>query len=98
MPARRWQLTITASSDRTGYANPNGFDVEAWLLENNLRATGSVRGDDINRLLATNAGRPHPIDYLNRLRDLRERMQNGSPVNATRCADRAGNWRSTRGE
>ena len=69
----RWQLTVRLKRPH-GYANPNGFDVEAWLLENNLRATGSVRGDDINRLLATNAGRP--IDYLNRLRDrLRERMQ-----------------------
>ena len=69
----RWQLTVRLKRPH-GYANPNGFDVEAWMLENELRATGSVRGDEPNRRLAANAGRP--IDYLNRLRDrLRERMQ-----------------------
>ena len=69
----RWQLTVRLKRPH-GYANPNGFDVEAWMLENELRATGSVRGDEPNRRLAANAGRP--IDYLNQLRDrLRERMQ-----------------------
>lgn len=69
----RWQLTARLKRPH-GYSNPNGFDVEAWLLENELRATGSVRGDEPNRRLAANAGRP--IDYLNRLRDqLRERMR-----------------------
>jgi competence protein ComEC len=28
-----------------GNANPHGFDYEAWLLEQNVRATGSVRPD-----------------------------------------------------
>lgn len=69
----RWQLTVRLKRPH-GYANPNGYDVEAWLLENNLRATGSVRGDEPNRRLAANAGRA--IDHINQLRDhLRERMQ-----------------------
>ena len=69
----RWQLTVRLKRPH-GYSNPNGFDVEAWMLENEVRATGSVRGDEPNRRLAANAGRP--IDYLNQLRDrLRERMQ-----------------------
>lgn len=69
----RWQLTARLKRPH-GYSNPNGFDVEAWMLENEIRATGSVRGDEPNRRLAANAGRP--IDYLNQLRDrLRERMQ-----------------------
>ena len=69
----RWQLTVRLKRPH-GYANPNGFDVEAWMLENEVRATGSVRGDEPNRRLAANAGRP--IDYLNQLRDrLRERMK-----------------------
>jgi len=69
----RWQLTVRLKRPH-GYANPDGFDVEAWMLENEVRATGSVRGDEPNRRLAANAGRP--IDYLNQLRDrLRERMQ-----------------------
>ena len=69
----RWQLTVRLKRPH-GYANPNGYDVEAWLLENNLRATGSVRSDEPNRRLAANAGRA--IDHVNQLRDhLRERMQ-----------------------
>ena len=32
-----------------GTVNPHGFDVEAWLLENDLRATGYVRNDEGNR-------------------------------------------------
>ncbi len=69
----RWQLTARLKRPH-GYSNPNGFDVEAWMLENELRATGTVRGDEPNRRLAANAGRP--IDYLNQLRDrLRERMR-----------------------
>lgn len=69
----RWQLTARLKRPH-GYANPGGYDVEAWLLENNLRATGSVRGDEPNRRLAVNAGRA--IDHINQLRDhLRERMQ-----------------------
>ena len=69
----RWQLTVRLKRPH-GYANPNGFDVEAWMLENEVRATGSVRGDEPNRRVAANAGRP--MDYLNQLRDrLRERMR-----------------------
>ena len=69
----RWQLTARLKRPH-GYANPNGFDVEAWMLENQLRATGSVRGDEPNRRLSANAGRP--IDYVNQLRDrIRERMR-----------------------
>ncbi|MEQ1594434.1 MAG: DNA internalization-related competence protein ComEC/Rec2 [Casimicrobium sp.] len=70
----RWQFTVRLKRPH-GYVNPHGFDSEAWMLENELRATGSVRGDEPNRRLAANAGRP--IDHLNQLRDrLRERMQN----------------------
>lgn len=69
----RWQLTVRLKRPH-GYVNPNGFDVEAWMLENELRATGSVRGDEPNRRLAANAGRP--VDYVNQLRDrIRERMR-----------------------
>ena len=69
----RWQLTVRLKRPH-GYANPNGFDVEAWMLENEVRATGSVRGDEPNRRVAANAGRP--MDYLNQLRDrLRQRMR-----------------------
>ena len=38
----RWQLTVRLKRPH-GNANPNGFDYEVWLLEQNLRATGYVR-------------------------------------------------------
>jgi competence protein ComEC len=72
-PGERWQLTVRLKRPH-GYANPAGFDVEAWMLESNLRATGSVRSDEPNRRLAANAGRI--VDQIERLRDrLRERMR-----------------------
>jgi competence protein ComEC len=69
----RWQLTVRLKRPH-GYSNPYGFDVEAWLLQNNLRATGTVRGDEPNRRMSVNAGRI--IDHVKQLRDrIRERMQ-----------------------
>lgn len=41
-PGERWQLTVRLKRPH-GNANPHGFDYEAWLLEQNLRATGYVR-------------------------------------------------------
>ncbi len=43
-PGERWQLTVRLTRPH-GNANPHGFDYEVWLLEQNLRATGSVRPD-----------------------------------------------------
>jgi len=41
-PGQRWRLTIRLKRPH-GSANPSGFDYEYWLLEEGLRATGSVR-------------------------------------------------------
>jgi competence protein ComEC len=41
-PAQRWRLTVRLKRPH-GVHNPGGFDLEAWLLERNLRATGAVR-------------------------------------------------------
>ena len=41
-PAQRWRLTVRLKRPH-GVQNPGGFDLEAWLLERNLRATGAVR-------------------------------------------------------
>jgi len=38
----RWDLTVRLKRPH-GTVNPHGFDVEAWLLENEFRATGYVR-------------------------------------------------------
>jgi competence protein ComEC len=43
-PGERWQLRVRLRRPH-GNANPFGFDYEAWLLEQNLRATGYVRPD-----------------------------------------------------
>ena len=49
-PGQRWALTVRLQRPH-GNANPGGFDYEAWLLEQGVRATGYVRaGDDNQRL------------------------------------------------
>jgi competence protein ComEC len=68
----RWNLVVRLKRPH-GTVNPHGFDVEAWLLENNLRATGYVRKDAANRRLDAFAGRAS--DYVSRTREtIRERM------------------------
>ena len=68
----RWDLVVRLKRPH-GTVNPNGFDVEAWLLQNNLRATGYVRKDDANRRVDAFAGRP--ADYVARTREsIRARM------------------------
>ena len=62
----RWELTVRLKRPH-GTVNPHGFDVEAWLLENGLRATGYVRDDQSNRRLDAFAGRPE--DYVSRVRE-----------------------------
>lgn len=42
LPGQRWQLLVRLKRPH-GNANPYGFDYEAWLFEQGLRATGSVR-------------------------------------------------------
>ncbi len=41
-PGERWQLVVRLQRPH-GNANPYGFDYEAWLLEQGIRATGYVR-------------------------------------------------------
>ncbi len=41
-PGQQWQLTARLKQ-RHGVLNPHGFDVELWLIEQGLAATGSVR-------------------------------------------------------
>jgi competence protein ComEC len=68
----RWKLTVRLKRPH-GTVNPHGFDVEAWLLENELRATGYVRENEANRRLDGFAGRPG--DYVERAREaIRDRI------------------------
>ena len=65
----RWRLTVRLKRPH-GYANPGGFDLEAWLLERNLRATGYVRASAGNTRVDAFAGRA--IDHV---QDIRERVR-----------------------
>ena len=68
----RWNLVVRLKRPH-GTVNPHGFDIEAWLLENNLRATGYVRKSDTNHRLDAFAGRAD--DYVSRTREsIRDRM------------------------
>jgi competence protein ComEC len=49
-PGERWQLTVRLQRPH-GNANPFGFDYEAWLLEQGVRATGYVRAGPGNERL-----------------------------------------------
>ena len=70
----RWHLTVRLKRPH-GTINPNGFDVEAWLLQNELRATGYVRNSDGNRRVDAFAGRP--ADHIARAREsIRTRILN----------------------
>lgn len=53
-PGERWQLTVRLKRPY-GNANPLGFDYEVWLLEQGVRATGTVRpeGASKNQRLAS---------------------------------------------
>ncbi|MBK8743661.1 DNA internalization-related competence protein ComEC/Rec2 [Propionivibrio sp.] len=41
-PGERWRFKVRLKRPH-GNANPHGFDYEAWLLERNIRATGTIR-------------------------------------------------------
>jgi competence protein ComEC len=70
-PGQRWRLTVRLQRPH-GNANPHGFDYEAWLLEQGVRATGYVRPGR-NELLAQWV--PGPRHALERARDtLRARI------------------------
>ena len=62
----RWQLTVRLKRPH-GNMNPGGFDLEAWLLQQNLRATGAVRDSPSNLQLDAFAGRWR--DHLQRARE-----------------------------
>lgn len=69
----RWQVTVRLRRPH-GNVNPHGYDLEAWMLENGLRATGYIRKDDANRRIDAFSGRP--IDAVDALRErIRARMR-----------------------
>jgi competence protein ComEC len=72
---QRWRLPVRLKQPH-GAMNPGGFDVELWLWERGVRATGSVRGSARGAaapvLLAE--GVAHPVERLRQaLRDAIQR-------------------------
>lgn len=66
---QRWQLTLRLKQPH-GLQNPHGFDMELWLFERGIRASGHVRAvpGAVNELLDPAAA--HPLQRLRQqLRD-----------------------------
>lgn len=78
----RWRWSVRLQPPH-GYANGHGFDLEAWMLENDLRASGSVRVDAPMQRLAAHAGAFR--DHVNRLREaIRARIDRTLPEHPAR--------------
>ncbi|MCE2871544.1 MAG: DNA internalization-related competence protein ComEC/Rec2 [Oxalobacteraceae bacterium] len=73
---QRWQLTVRLKRPH-GHANPGGLDVEVWLLNEGLRATGYVQNKDY-QLLGEQTS--HPKIWIDRARAaLREKILSALP-------------------
>ena len=62
----RWRFTVRLKRPH-GYVNPAGFDLEAWLLEHQLRATGAVVPGAASARLDAFVGRFD--DHIQRMRE-----------------------------
>lgn len=58
----RWRLRVRLKQVH-GLMNPGGYDYEAWLYQQGIKATGSVRSDPDNQRLA-GAGWHYALDHL----------------------------------
>lgn len=68
-PAERWRFKVRLQRPH-GNANPFGFDYEVWLLEQDIRATGYVRPEGMERLVSFVPGLRNAIQYgRHRLRE-----------------------------
>ncbi len=77
----RWQWTVRLRKPH-GASNPDGFDVEAWLLERNVRAVGYVRSKEAMLKQDANAsGIGYRIDRLREtIRDNFNRVLKDKPL------------------
>ncbi len=63
----RWQLTVRLKRPH-GLSNPGGFDAEAWMLNEGLRATGYVRPGAHRRIAAAPPWWQAPAAAVHRVR------------------------------
>ncbi|MGB8855251.1 MAG: DNA internalization-related competence protein ComEC/Rec2 [Burkholderiales bacterium] len=77
----RWQWTVRLRKPH-GAVNPGGFDVEAWLLERNVRAVGYVRSkESMTRIDARADGFHYRVDRLREgIRENFARVLNDKPL------------------
>ena len=54
LPGEHWQLTVRLKRPH-GFANPGGYDYEAWLFQQGIAATGYVRDGNDNVLLQSHS-------------------------------------------
>jgi competence protein ComEC len=75
-PGQRWEFTLRLRLPH-GHVNPDGFDYEAWLLTEGVRATGYVR-PGVQKIRDEFV--PGLAAYIGRTRDaLRARLQHALP-------------------
>jgi competence protein ComEC len=74
---QRWRLAARLRRPH-GNANPHGFDYEAWLFDQGIRATGSVQPEPLPKLVDPQVSSPGLI--IERMRGvLRERVLHALP-------------------
>jgi competence protein ComEC len=60
---QRWRLTVRLKRPHTTY-NPHGYDFEAWMLAQNIRATGYIRNPNSMKLIADFVWQPrYMVEY-----------------------------------
>lgn len=95
----RWRFVVRLKRPH-GNLNPHGFDFEAWLLERNIRATGSIKPHSRPQRLEALVWRPRYV--LERLRQTtRERFESaleGKPHAGILAALAMGDQRAIDGE
>ncbi|HWQ38654.1 MAG TPA: DNA internalization-related competence protein ComEC/Rec2 [Burkholderiales bacterium] len=69
---QRWQLTVRLQRPHGNY-NPHGFDLERWLLERGIRATGYVRASPHPNALGESRASPRHLIARTRER-VRQRL------------------------
>lgn len=91
-PGEQWKLKLRLKRPH-GYLNPGGFDYEAWLFQNRLRATGYVVDSKDNARLRP-AGRFNPESLRFALRErIRAALPSdplGALIPALAVGDRSG--------
>jgi len=88
-PGQRWQFVVRLNKPH-GFANPGGFDYEAWLFQQGLAAKGYIRENASNGLLADAVSSPQNLRFLllKKLSRLTADLQYGGVIQALIMGER----------